>query len=104
MRHCVHCGQPIALEVMVRGRWKAIFCSPACHDSDRSEIRRQKAEWRKARGKCPTCGKSRSSGKCASAMPISVPAPQKEAHADNCGCNDCYNAEFMAAHKSRTSQ
>jgi len=73
MRHCTHCTKEISLETMARGRWRAIFCSPACHMADRTKMRRLKAEWRKQRGCCPTCGKRSSGGKCASAIGYAVP-------------------------------
>lgn len=46
---------------MVRGRWKAIFCSTECRAQDRNAIRDEKRVWRKEHSLCPACGrKSRS--------------------------------------------
>jgi hypothetical protein len=59
MRFCIHCRESISLEVLVRGRWKAIFCSQSCRDADKVAIRSRKAEHRRERGQCPTCGSHR---------------------------------------------
>jgi hypothetical protein len=57
MRFCIHCRESISLEVLVRGRWKAIFCSQSCRDADKVAIRSRKRESRKEKGLCPTCGR-----------------------------------------------
>lgn len=55
MRHCVHCKGLIALPVLIKGRWKAIFCSPECRQLDRNAVRSLKREFFRAKGKCHTC-------------------------------------------------
>jgi hypothetical protein len=58
-RCCVHCASSIPLDVLVRARWKAIFCSQSCRDADKVAIRRRRNEHRRERGQCPTCGSHR---------------------------------------------
>ena len=61
MRLCVHCGKEIPREVMIRGRWKAIFCSSACRANDKTTVRAYRNAYRQERGACVVCGhKSRS--------------------------------------------
>lgn len=57
MRFCVHCKKEIPQEVMVKARWKALFCSPLCKQEDRNEIRRQRKALRALHGQCRTCGR-----------------------------------------------
>lgn len=59
MRKCVHCGRDIPEAVLIKGRWKATFCSQECRLADRNAIRDAKSDFRKARGLCPTCGRKR---------------------------------------------
>lgn len=56
MRNCVHCAKPISSAVMIRGRWKAIFCSPECRAADKIAIREARRGYREQKGACPSCG------------------------------------------------
>lgn len=57
MRFCCHCRAEIPREVMIRARWKAIFCGgTACRSADKTLIRAARREYRISKGQCPTCG------------------------------------------------
>jgi hypothetical protein len=57
MRSCCHCSKPIPRDVMIRARWKALFCSEACRTADKVAIRAARLQYRKERGACLTCGR-----------------------------------------------
>lgn len=63
MRFCVHCQKEIPLPVLIRGRWKSIFCSADCRFADRNAIRNAKKEHKRQMGLCPTCGRKRSNAR-----------------------------------------
>lgn len=63
VRFCVACGRVISHATLVRGRWKAIFCSPECRVADKNAIRAARNEFRERRGLCPTCGHKRRNGR-----------------------------------------
>jgi hypothetical protein len=57
IRFCVHCGRRIPGAVMVRARFKAIFCQdPQCKLADRNAIRSARERFRQSRGLCLKCG------------------------------------------------
>lgn len=63
MRKCVHCGQEISLATMIKGRWKATFCSADCRVLDKNAVRAAKKAYRAAHGQCPACGRKRSNAR-----------------------------------------
>ena len=56
IRRCVHCGNVIGIEVLIRGRWKSIFCTPECREADKTLIRAEKRAYRVEKGLCIHCG------------------------------------------------
>jgi len=56
MRFCVFCRKEISQAVLIKGRWKAIFCSPECRQLDRQAIRDARSHYRAEKGLCHTCG------------------------------------------------
>ena len=57
MRFCLHCRTEIPPAVLIRARWKAVFCSEACKNADRAFIREARREYRLGKGACPACGR-----------------------------------------------
>jgi ribosomal protein L37E len=56
MRFCCHCRAEIPLDVLIRGKWKALFCSKNCREADRTLLRASRREYRVQKGNCPACG------------------------------------------------
>jgi hypothetical protein len=63
MRFCLHCKNEIPREVMIRARWKAMFCSAECRVNDKQAIRDEKRRYREEIGVCVTCGRKNRSAR-----------------------------------------
>jgi hypothetical protein len=56
VRYCTFCGKQIPAERVIRSS-KAKYCRDECKSEDRHQRAWLKADSRRAKGVCPTCGR-----------------------------------------------